>query len=460
MSNKYSFKSVIFDLDGVITKTALVHGAAWKETFDQYLRLREKRDKEPFKEFTHQSDYLPYVDGKPRYKGVQSFLESRGVNIPYGDPTDSSDVETICGIGNKKNDKFCQVLKTKGVEVYSSTIKLIKELIASGVKIGVASSSKSCKEILEVAKIEDLFETRVDGVVSVELGLKGKPEADIFTTAAFNLGTIPAESIVVEDATSGVEAGRNGGFGLVIGLARENNQKELLAKGADLVVTDLSEINLELIEQWFHKKPRDLLKSWDKESEIIESLEGKEKGTEVIINSSYFRSGKSHLFSGRKIVFFLDYDGTLTPIVSRPELAVISKEIQDTVRELSEKYITAIVSGRMREDVEKLVGIPGLIYAGSHGFDIKGPEVAMIEPQAEKTIPLITKVIEKLKKELSNIEGIIIEEKKFSTAVHYRLVSQEDKILKVKSLVGEIIKENKSLRLMEGKKVFDSQGEI
>ncbi len=398
MSNKYSFKSVIFDLDGVITKTALVHAAAWKEAFDEYLRLRDKRDKEPFKEFTHQSDYLPYVDGKPRYKGVQSFLESRGINISYGEPTDSPDTETICGIGNKKNAKFCQVLRVKGVEVYPSTIEFIKSLEASGVEIGVASSSNNCKEILEVAKIEKFFKTRVDGVVSIEMGLKGKPESDIFTTAAFNLGTIPAESIVVEDATSGVEAGRNGGFGLVIGLARENNQKELLANGADLVVTDLAEINLELIEQWFRKKPRDLLQSWDKESEKIESLEGKEKDTEAVVNPSYLHSGKSHFFSGKKIVFFLDYDGTLTPIVSRPELAVISSDMQDTVKKLSQKYITAIVSGRMREDVEKLVGISGLIYAGSHGFDIKGPEVVMVESQAEKSIPLVSKVIEKLKK--------------------------------------------------------------
>ena len=455
MSNKYSFKSVIFDLDGVITKTALVHAAAWKEAFDEYLRLRDKRDKEPFKEFTHQSDYLPYVDGKPRYKGVQSFLESRGINISYGEPTDSPDTETICGIGNKKNAKFCQVLRVKGVEVYPSTIEFIKSLEASGVEIGVASSSNNCKEILEVAKIEKFFKTRVDGVVSIEMGLKGKPESDIFTTAAFNLGTIPAESIVVEDATSGVEAGRNGGFGLVIGLARENNQKELLANGADLVVTDLAEINLELIEQWFRKKPRDLLQSWDKESEKIESLEGKEKDTEAVVNPSYLHSGKSHFFSGKKIVFFLDYDGTLTPIVSRPELAVISSDMQDTVKKLSQKYITAIVSGRMREDVEKLVGISGLIYAGSHGFNIKGPEVVMVESQAEKSIPLVSKVIEKLKKELVGIEGVIIEEKKFSTAVHYRLVKEAEKNLKIRNLVREIIQENKTLRLMEGKKVFE-----
>jgi len=454
MSSKYSFKSVIFDLDGVITKTALVHAAAWKEAFDQYLHLRETRDKEPFREFTHQKDYLPFVDGKPRYKGVQSFLESRDISIPYGESTDSPDAETVCGIGNNKNAKFCQVLKAKGVEVYPSTIEFIKELEASGIKIGVASSSKNCKEILEVAKIEHFFKTRVDGVVSVEMGLKGKPEGDIFTTAAFNLGTIPAESIVVEDASSGVAAGRNGSFGLVIGLARENNQKELLDNGADLVVTDLSEINFELIEQWFHKRPRDLLQNWDKKSEKIESLEGKEKNTKVIVNPYYLGSAKSHLFSGEKTVFFLDYDGTLTPIVSRPELAVISNQMQGTVKKLSQQYTTAIVSGRMREDVENLVGIQGLIYAGSHGFDIKGPQVSMIEPQAKEAIPVVAKAIERLKKELATLEGVIIEEKKFSVAVHYRLAN-EKLVPGIKNLVQDLIQDNKALRLMEGKKVFE-----
>ncbi|MBN3039808.1 MAG: beta-phosphoglucomutase family hydrolase [Candidatus Omnitrophica bacterium] len=252
----FSFKAVVFDLDGVVTKTALVHAAAWKAAFDEYLRLREKRDNEPFKEFTHQNDYLPYVDGKPRYQGVKSFLKSRGINIAFGQPSDAPDKETVCGIGNRKNLKFREVLRTKGVEVYSSTIAMIEKLKASGVKIGVASSSKNCKYIIESAKIEGLFETRVDGEVSAQLGLKGKPHGDIFVKAAQNLGARPDESIVVEDATSGVAAGKNGCFGLVLGIARENNQKELYDNGADVVVRDLKEITLEKIEEEFSKNKK------------------------------------------------------------------------------------------------------------------------------------------------------------------------------------------------------------
>ena len=253
-SKTLPFKAVIFDLDGVVTQTALVHAAAWKAMFDEYLRLREERDGEPFKAFTHQDDYLPFVDGKPRYDGVQSFLESRGIHIPRGDPSDAPEAETVCGLGNRKNVKFREVLERDGVQQYSSTLHLIRDLKERGARIGVASSSKNCQFVLKAAGIEDLFETRVDGVVSAELGLSGKPQPDIFVKAAENVGTLPSESIVVEDAVSGVQAGRNGSFGLVIGLARENNGEELLKNGADVVIPDFSGITVSTVIGWFLNK--------------------------------------------------------------------------------------------------------------------------------------------------------------------------------------------------------------
>jgi len=251
---KRLFDVVVFDLDGVVTKTALVHAAAWKAMFDEYMKLRQERDGEPFKEFTHEKDYLPYVDGKPRYKGVASFLESRNINIPFGDPQDSPEEETACGLGNRKNIKFREVLETKGVEIYTSTVSLIKDLKARGIRIGVASSSKNCRFVLQSANLEDLFETRVDGEVSAELDLKGKPDPDIFVVAAKNLGAEPYQAVVVEDAVSGVQAGRNGNFGLVIGLARENNQKELKENGADIVIEDFEGIDYQQVETWFKNK--------------------------------------------------------------------------------------------------------------------------------------------------------------------------------------------------------------
>ena len=209
--------------------------------------IGEKEYHEPFREFTHADDYLSFVDGRPRYKGVEAFLKSRGINIPFGEPEDEPGKETVCGLGNRKNEFFNKVLEEEGVGVYDSTIKLIKELLARGVKVGVATSSKNCVLILKKAGITNLFETRVDGVVSAELGLKGKPEPDIFTAASDNLGVKHHRAIVVEDAVSGVQAGRKGNFGLVIGVARENNAHELKTNGADVVVEDLSEVTVDKI---------------------------------------------------------------------------------------------------------------------------------------------------------------------------------------------------------------------
>ena len=249
-----NFDAVIFDMDGVITKTAVVHSLAWKKMFDEYLHYREEKYKEPFREFTHADDYLPYVDGRPRYQGVDRFLKSRGIDIPFGDPTDEPGKETVCGLGNRKNEVFNKVLEEDGVELYDSTIKLIKDLLAINIKVGVATSSKNCDIILGKAGIQSLFETQVDGVVSAKLGLKGKPEPDIFTTASDNLGVKYDRAVVVEDAVSGVQAGAKGKFGLIIGVAREENEHELKSNGADVVVEDLEEITIDDINKFLLAK--------------------------------------------------------------------------------------------------------------------------------------------------------------------------------------------------------------
>lgn len=249
--NKLSFDAVIFDLDGVITKTARVHSAAWTEMFNAFLKTHAERTGEPCKPFRHVEDYLPYVDGRPRYQGVQFFLESRRIDLPYGTPDDPPDAETICGLGNRKNEIFNQLIREGQVEVFPSTIELIHQLKQRDVRIGVASSSKNCKTILEVTGLLDLFETRVDGVVSAVMNLTGKPAPDIFCTASDNLGAAYDRTVIVEDAVSGVQAGRKGNFGLVLGLAREDNAGELRANGADIVVEDLAETSLERLEQWF-----------------------------------------------------------------------------------------------------------------------------------------------------------------------------------------------------------------
>jgi beta-phosphoglucomutase family hydrolase len=232
----------LFDLDGVVTDTASVHAAAWKETFDGYLRRIADRDGTPFAPFEINPDYRLYVDGKPRYEGVDAFLRSRGIVLPWGSPEDPPDRETVCGIGNRKNAAFNHVLKARGVRVFGSSVAVIRALKTRGARVGVVTSSKNCDAVLAAAGIGDLFVVRVDGNVAVERGLAGKPEPDTFLEAARVLGAAPERSVVVEDAISGVRAGRKGGFGLVVGVARGNEPGALLEGGADVVVRDLAEL--------------------------------------------------------------------------------------------------------------------------------------------------------------------------------------------------------------------------
>jgi len=280
------FDAVIFDLDGVITKTALVHSSAWKKMFDDYLRERSAKSGEPFREFTHAGDYLPFVDGKPRYKGVEDFLRSRNIEIPFGDPSDTHDKETVCGLGNRKDFAFNEILSRDGVGVYESTVALIKEFKNQHIHVGVASSSKNCGPVLEAAGLLSLFETRVDGVVSAELKLKGKPEPDIFTTAAANMGVSIDRSVIVEDAVSGVQAGRKGAFGLVIGIAREENSHELRLNGADIVVEDLDEVSVESINNWFEQGLNDEM--WSVSYHSYEPAKERTREALLAVGNGYF----------------------------------------------------------------------------------------------------------------------------------------------------------------------------
>jgi beta-phosphoglucomutase family hydrolase len=260
MKETYCCSGAIFDLDGVITQTAKVHFNAWKRMFDAFLQKRKGLSESQRRPFAYEEDYIPYVDGKPRYQGVRSFLESRDIIIPFGKPTDAANRTSICGLGNRKNELFRESVATDGVETYRSTINLIKNLKQRGVKVAVASSSMNCQFILEKTGLDSLFEAIVGGTVSRELGLKGKPEPDIFLVAADNLEVDPGSSVLVEDAISGVEAGRRGNFGLVVGIARDVDKKALKSCGADIAIHDMEELSWKDIEHWFaHELERD---SW------------------------------------------------------------------------------------------------------------------------------------------------------------------------------------------------------
>lgn len=232
----------LFDLDGVLTQTAKVHAKAWKQMFDQYLRERAGRTGEPFREFALPSDYERYVDGKPRRDGVSSFLKSRGIDLPLGGPADSPDAETIYGLGFRKNDLVLKLIHDDGVEPYEGSVQFTERALEQGLRTAVVSSSTNCKDVLVAAGIERLFEAQIDGVVAESEHLAGKPAPDTFLAGARAVGAEPAQCAVFEDAEAGVEAGRAGYFGWVIGVDRTDHAQALREHGADVVVKDLSEL--------------------------------------------------------------------------------------------------------------------------------------------------------------------------------------------------------------------------
>jgi beta-phosphoglucomutase family hydrolase len=237
-------KALLFDLDGVLTQTMKVHQAAWKKMFDAYLKERAQRTGEPFREFTR-DDYESYVDGKPRFDGVRSFLESRGIDLPEGTPDDPPDAETVGGLGNRKNALVLKVMAQDGVDPYPGTVRYLDAVRENGgFRSAVVSSSTNAEQALEAAGIADRFEARVDGKTIAEQGLKGKPAPDTFLQGAKLLGVEPSEAAVFEDALAGVQAGRAGDFGYVVGVNRGDDaqRRGLKEHGADVVVDDLEEL--------------------------------------------------------------------------------------------------------------------------------------------------------------------------------------------------------------------------
>jgi beta-phosphoglucomutase family hydrolase len=237
-----AIRACLFDLDGVVTQTAKVHAAAWKEMFDAYLEERAERTGEPYVPFDKLKDYDEYVDGKPRYDGVRSFLASRGIELPEGESTDPPGKETVRGLGNRKNELVLEVLRRDGVEAYEGSVRYVEAARDAGLRRAVVSSSANTKDVLAAAGIDGLFEAVVDGVVADREHLTGKPAPDTYLAGGRALGVEPAEAAVFEDALAGVEAGRAGRFGCVVGVDRVGQADALRKHGADVVVKDLSEL--------------------------------------------------------------------------------------------------------------------------------------------------------------------------------------------------------------------------
>ncbi|MDH3703495.1 MAG: trehalose-phosphatase [Alphaproteobacteria bacterium] len=425
------YDAILVDLDGVVTRTASVHAAAWKSAFDSFLRERSARLSTAFVPFDAKSDYSDYVDGKPRADGVRGFLESRGIILPPGDSRDSPDTETVCGLANRKNALFLERIRNNGVQVYRSTIEFLADLKDRGFKSAVVSSSRNCAAILEAAGQAHSFDTRVDGCDLDDGWLSGKPAPDMFLEAARRLGVDPSRCIVVEDALAGVDAGSDGGFGLVVGVARNDNGREMRAHGADIVVSDLAELS------------------------IIGDRAGPPSDSAGEISPADLATVIVEQCGDRKLALFLDYDGTLTPIVARPEDAVLSDTMHRLLERLSRRHVVGVISGRARADIEERVGIPGLYYAGSHGFDISCPGNRQFHhAEGREFVPAVQRAEEDLRSALHGIPGALVEGKTYSVAVHYRLVDRDKQHL-VRSAVDAVAARYPNLRRTTGKMVFE-----
>lgn len=421
----------VVDLDGVVTRTARVHAAAWKQTFDEYLARRHP-DQEAF---DIGSDYPAYVDGKPRLDGIRSFLSSRGIELTEGATGDGPERDTVHGLGRRKNDLFRDNLEAVGVEVYDSSVAFLRTLRRHGIPIAVVSSSRNCAAVLEAAGIAGLFDARVDGRELERLGLAGKPAPDMFTEAMGRLAVDPQRVVGIEDATAGIEAARAAGIACVIGVDRHGDPGRLDAAGAHAVVSDLGEIR------------------------VAEPAADPVPATRLPCALQSF-AGIVPADDDRRLAVFLDYDGTLTPIVSHPEDAVLRASARATLERLARICTVAILSGRDLDDVRDRVGIPSLWYAGSHGFHIEGPGGERMDlDEGVSRLPALDEAERGLRAALDGVSGCQVERKRFAIAVHYRRVADED-ITTVRRAAECAHADHQGLRLTTGKMIFELQPDI
>lgn len=425
------YDAVLFDMDGVVTDTAVAHAASWKHLFDGFLKSRSGSEDGDFLPFDEHADYREYVDGKPRYDGVQSFLDARGIALPFGQPQDEPGFGTVCALGNYKDHFFNDWLSANRVTVFPGTAEFIARLRQRGIRIAIFSASRHVDAVLDNAEICDRFDACVDGNRAAELGLAGKPDPAALLTAASDLGVEPARCVVVEDAIAGVEAGRRGSFGCVIGIDREDYRESLMCHGADLVVNDLAECRLN-DDGSIGIKHIDELPELDPDGDL-----------------------PAEMLGARGLVILLDYDGTLTPIVSDYRKAFLSSQMRQRLVKAAARHAVGIISGRDLADVRRLVDLDELYFSGSHGFEFAGPrDWHRVHEAALDYLPDLDTAETALRSRLTAIPGHGLERKRFTLAVHYRNVAAQ-RTDEVRQVVTAVLAESPRLALGEGKKVFE-----
>ena len=361
--------------------------------------------------------------------GVADFLASRGISLPKGDPSDSTE-DTVCGLGNRKQQIFRELLDA-GVPVFESTVVLVRKLAEARVATAIYSSSRNCEQVLKAAGLGDLFAVRVDGVVAEALGLPGKPDPAVLLEATSRLGAAPERSVVIEDAEAGVQAGRNGGFAFVIGVDRTGHAEALLRCGADVVVPDLADVAVRSGDKRMSRLPNAL----DSYGQLI------------------------GVVGGRQPFVCLDFDGTLSEIVSDPDAATLVDGAAKALENLAARCPVAILSGRDLADIRDRVGLPGIWYAGSHGFELVGPDGSHHHNDAAASaVPVLESAATELREKLAQTPGVRVEHKRYAVAVHYRNVAPE----RVGGIVASVHRHGKrhGLRVTGGRKVIELRPDI
>lgn len=416
----------IFDMDGVVTDTARTHFEAWKMVFDPFLQEHARQTSGEFIPFLME-DYIQFVDGVGRLDGIRNFFLARQILSPK-DIAKKYYQQVIQELAAQKNNLFLDLVK-QGVTVFESTIELIKQFRANGIKIAIISASKNCHAILSAAGILPLFDVIVDGNTLKQLKFKGKPNPAIFVEAASSLKLKATNVVVVEDAVSGIIAAKAGHFGLIIGIDRQKKWTELFRQqGADIVVSDLSEVSFEQIKATFATFPENALDQFNTIQKLI--------GT-------------------KNIVLFSDFDGTLTPIVKRPELALLSEKMRLVLEQVNHFCPVIIISGRELEDVQSRVSLDEIYYVGNHGLEIVGPtHFSEKLEKANEFVAEIAAAYYDLTVSLASVKNCLIENKKYSLSVHYRLVKPEV-VPYIEEQVNAVVTKFPNLLKHFGKKVFE-----
>ncbi|WP_170979342.1 trehalose-phosphatase [Roseomonas sp. HF4] len=426
--------AVLFDMDGVVVDTAGLHATAWKRLLDPVLAAAAARTGKEVAPFDKMADYLRHVDGKPRLAGLRALLDARGVTLPEGEPADGPEADTLHGLAARKNAIFHDLLASSEIRRFPGTLRLLRDLRAAGLRLAIFSASRNAARVLDRAGVAGLFDARLDGAEAASLGLPGKPDPAMLLAATGRLGAAPGATAVIEDSQAGVAAAHGGGFAQAIGLDRGGNAEALAEAGAGIVAEDAGELALDAAGRLALRR--------------IATLPEADAAAEAA------------RLAGRRPMVFLDYDGTLSPIVPDPDKALLPGSMRDALATLARTCDVAVITGRDLAQIRRLVDLPGLIYAGSHGFEIAGPEGwgEGLERGTE-FLPALDAAEAALRDRLAPIAGTLVERQRFSLAVHYRHAAADD-APRVAGIVREVLAETGSLRAGAGKMVLRIQPDI